>query len=165
VNVVLRHLQTEAKEQAELERRLRNAGETSSTTELGRMNSFDAEGDVVSRLSDRLRMLRDSQETRAIRKSREILNIALVGGAEGGSGDLFDPFSRMGSTDQALLRANLMDDAGLSAVDLDSPLLPQFEDLEENDAMNEEGLEQRPVLQSALELADDNLDAPLIAAE
>jgi hypothetical protein len=165
VNVVLRHLQAEAKVKADLERRLRNAGETSSTTELGQLNSFNAEEDAFSKLSDRLSKFRNSEEIRSIRKSREILNIAVVDASEGGQGDLYDPFSLEASTGQMLGRANMMDGTDLNSVDLDSPLLPQIEELEENGAGNEEGLEQRPVLQSALELADDNLDAPLIAAE
>ena len=163
VNVVLRQLQAEAlQEQAERELRLRNAGEEPNVDQLGALNRFDAEGDAFSKLAGRLNEIGQSEEIRSIRKSREVLNITFVDAFEGGQ---VDPYSLIQPASERFDQVNVMEQSDLNGADLDASLLPAIDELSENEVGDDERIEQRPVLQSALALADDDLDAPLIAAE
>jgi hypothetical protein len=154
-NVVLRHLQDALEKEAENERRLRDAGG------LVELNRFDDEGDAFSSLLERLSVIEQSEDVRSIRKSREVLNITSIETVEEGP---VDPYALIKEV-QSLDRANSVDGLDLNGADLDAPLLPYVDALSENDAGEDHRLDQRPVLQSALALADDDLDAPLIAAE
>jgi hypothetical protein len=154
-NVAMRHLQDARDEQAENERRLRAAGG------LIELNRFDTEGDAFSRLLERLSVVDQNDDVRSIRKSREVLNITPVEMVEDGS---VDPYALIDDV-RTVEQANSVDGLDLNSGDLDAPLLPYVDALSENDAGEDDRLDQRPVLQSALALADDNLDAPLIAAE
>ena len=154
-NMVLGDFQNALEEEVGNEHRLRNAGE------LVELNRFDAEGDAFSRLLERLSSIDQNEDVRSIRKSREVLNITVVDTVEEGQFDPYAPINEVQSVD----RANMMEGSNLNGTDLDTPLLPYGDELTENDAGDDDRVQQRPVLQSALELADDDLDAPLIAAE
>jgi hypothetical protein len=151
-------LQETQKKQVELERRMRKIGDVGDADQITAMNRFDVEGDAFSKLAGRLNKLDHSEVTRSIRKSRELLNITFADGFAGDNQQQLDPTS-------SLNRENFMTDPDQNDVDLDAPLLPNIDELSADDSVVNDRIDQRPVLQSALELSDDDLDAPLIAAE
>ena len=64
-----------------------------------------------------------------------------------------------------LERMNQIEKEQTEDADMDAPLIPNEVDLFSQNINNDENISERPVLSSAIELADDNLYASLIAAE
>jgi len=120
--------------------------------DLTELNNFGTDGDAFKALESRLNVQQFSDDTRSIVKSQDLLNIA--------SGPLI-----VDSQGVKLEQMNQIEEEQTEDADLDAPLIPNEVDLFSQNINNDENTSERPVLSSAIELADDNLYASLIAAE
>ena len=136
----------------ESEQTQRVTSDVAKVLDLTELNNFGKDGDAFKALESRLNVQQFGDDTRSIVKSRDLLNIA--------SGPLI-----VESQGLKLERMNQIEKEQTEDADMDAPLIPNEVDLFSQNINNDENISERPVLSSAIELADDNLYASLIAAE
>jgi hypothetical protein len=136
----------------EAEQTQRVTSDVAKVIDLTELNNFGKDGDAFKALESRLNVQQFGDDTRSIVKSRDLLNIA--------SGPLI-----VESQGLKLERMNQIEKEQTEDADMDAPLIPNEVDLFSQNINNDENISERPVWSSAIELADDNLYASLIAAE